>query len=289
MWKNCPKRWKLKYIDNIRKDEPSVAALFGTAMHEVLQEYLTTMYNESVLSANEMNLNQMLKDKIKSQYKEILTENNNVHFSNTTELSEYYEDGVEILKYFKKNRDSIFPKKNYELVGIELPIKHIATPSNENVKMIGFLDIVVKDTLTNKHYIYDFKTSTRGWGNYQKNDKTKISQLILYKKYFSEQYGCDPSSIEIEYLILKRKVDPDAQYAAMMKRIQRFRPPNGTIKLKQAGNEISDFVSTVFNNDGSYNLEIGYPAVAGFNNSNCKFCEFKDDEHLCNKKERISE
>jgi hypothetical protein len=288
MWKSCPRRWKLKYADNIRKEEPSVSALFGTAMHEVLQEYVTEMYSSSVSKANELNLNEMLRNKIKKQYKDLLVENNNVHFSNTSELSEYYEDGVEILNFFKKNREAIFPKKDYELVGIEMPIDRIASEHNKNIKIVGFLDVVIKDTSLNKYYIYDFKTSTKGWGKYQKNDKVKISQLILYKKYFAEQYQCDLSSIDIEYIILKRKINQDAEYASMKQRIQRFRPPSGTLKVKQISNEINKFVTTVFNEDGSYNLNIIYPSVAGFNNSNCRFCEFKDDQHLCNKNERIS-
>lgn len=288
MWKSCPHRWRLKYVNNIRIDEPSVAALFGTAMHEVLQEYLTVMYTNSIAKADEMNLNELLRNKIKSEYKDLLVENNNVHFSSTTELSEYYEDGVAILNYFKKNRNTVFPKKNYELVGIEVPIDMQASVKNPNVKMSGFLDVVVRDTALNKVYIYDFKTSVKGWGNYQKNDKVKISQLVLYKKYFAEQYKCDLNSIDIAYLILKRKIQEDAMYSAMTKRIQTFKPANGTLSIKKITNEIDKFVEHVFNEDGSYKIDIPYPAVAGFNNSNCRFCEFKDSEDLCSKKERIA-
>lgn len=287
MWSSCPHRWKLKYIDNIRKDEPSVAALFGTAMHEVLQEYITVMYNVSVKAANELTLNEMLRDKLKTQYKTLLVENNNVHFSNTSELSEYYEDGVEILNFFKKNRDVIFPKKNYELVGIEMPINILASKLNENVNMTGFLDVVIKNTELNKYYIYDFKTSKKGWGTYVKNDKVKISQLILYKKYFAEQYNCDISAIEIEYVILKRKLMENPEYPSMAKRIQRFRPPSGTIKLKQVTTHIDKFISTVFNEDGSYNTSQTYMPIAGPSATHCKFCEYRDNDELCPKKERI--
>lgn len=287
LWKACPKHWKLKYIDGIRKDEPSVAAIFGTAMHETLQEYLTVMYNESMVKADKLNLNEMLKTKIYNQYKSLLIENSNVHFSTNQELSEYYLDGVEIIEYFKKNKASIFPKKSYKLIGIELPIDIIASEKNKNVKIIGFLDVVVQDTSRNKFYIYDFKTSVRGWGKYQKGDAVKISQLILYKKFFAEQYHHKPEDIEIEYLILKRKIDENAEYTAMKKRIQRFAPPNGTIKLKQIGMELTNFVTSVFNDDGSYNKTIAYPATAGHNYNNCRFCEFRDDENNCPKKERI--
>lgn len=287
MWSACPKRWKLKYIDNIRIEGPSVAAMFGTAMHEVLQEYLTIMYNSTIKNANELDLNNLLKTKLKSLYKELLTENDNVHFSNSSELSEYYEDGVAIIEYFKKNRDSIFPKKTYELVGVEVPIDIIASDKNKNVKMIGFLDIVIKDTATHKYYIYDFKTSVKGWGDYQKKDTVKVSQLVLYKKYFSEQYNCDPNKISIAYIILKRKILENAEYSAMSKRIQRFVPAHGTVSIKKITNSVDKFISTVFNEDGSYNTGIEYKAVAGFNNSNCKFCEYKGNEELCPKQERI--
>lgn len=286
-WKNCPRRWKLKYIDNIRINIPSVAAMFGTAMHETLQEYLTVVYNDTIIKANEMDLHKMLRDKMKIQYKTLLEENNNVHFSSTSELSDYYYDGVQILDYFKKNRDSIFPKKNYELVGIELPINIVASPINENVKMVGFIDIVVKDTSIDKYYIYDFKTSTSGWGKYQKQDKAKQSQLVLYKKFFSDQYKCDPSQIEIEYLILKRKLQEDAIYPSMSKRIQRHAPSHGIVSLKKAINDLSEFIQSVFNDDGSYNTSIDYQPTAGFNNSNCRFCEYKENDKLCPKNERI--
>lgn len=287
LWKSCPKRWNLKYVRGIRKDQPSVSAIFGTAMHETLQEYLTVMYEQTIAHADNLNLNEMLKVKIYDQYKTILTENNNIHFSTSAELSDYYLDGVQILEYFKKNRSTIFPKKNYELVGIELPIEIIASETNKHVKMIGFLDVVVKDTALNKIYIYDFKTSTRGWGKYQKGDPVKVSQLVLYKKFFSQQYECPPENIEIEYLILKRKIEQDAQYPAMLKRVQRFAPPSGTIKLKQIGVELSTFVNSVFKEDGSYNIDIAYPPIAGHNANNCRFCEFRDDEINCPRNERI--
>jgi len=287
MWKACPKRWKLKYMDGLRKDEPSVAALFGTAMHETLQSYLTELYNNSARAADSMDLNLMLKTKLYEQYKQLLTENNGVHFSTSAELSEYYVDGVEILNYFKKNRNSIFPKKHFKLIGIELPIDFLVTEKNSNVKIIGFLDIVVHDTALNKYYIYDLKTSVRGWGKYQKGDSVKVSQLVLYKNFFSKQYNIPVENVEIEYIILKRKIEEDAEYASMKKRIQHFSPPSGTVKLKQINAELSTFVTTVFNEDGSYNTDNKYMAVGGFNNNNCRFCEYRDDEENCPKKERL--
>ena len=47
----CPKRWKLNYIDKRGTYSQSIYTLFGTAMHEVLQSYLTIMYEESAAAA----------------------------------------------------------------------------------------------------------------------------------------------------------------------------------------------------------------------------------------------
>ena len=56
----------------------------------------------------------------------------------------------------------------------------------------------------------------------------KQFQLILYKKYFSEQFGIPEKDIDIEFLITRRKVYVDGDYP--QKRIQEFRPASGRNK-----------------------------------------------------------
>ena len=41
MYKQCPHRWKLHYKDKISQREPSIYMIFGTAIHEIIQKYLT--------------------------------------------------------------------------------------------------------------------------------------------------------------------------------------------------------------------------------------------------------
>ena len=75
MWKDCPHRWKLTYIDKLSTYKPSTAAMFGTVMHEVLQEYVKTIYEESIVEANKLDLNEMLQSGIRDNYKKLITEN----------------------------------------------------------------------------------------------------------------------------------------------------------------------------------------------------------------------
>ena len=40
MWSGCPQQYKLSYIDELAQSGGSIHTIFGTAMHETLQEYL---------------------------------------------------------------------------------------------------------------------------------------------------------------------------------------------------------------------------------------------------------
>jgi hypothetical protein len=67
-----------------------------------------------------------------------------------------------------------------------------------------------------------------------KKRKTKIKQfqLLLYKKYFSEHFNFPIENIEVEFFIVKRKLYESEEF--VIKRIQKFKPASGKIKLKKA-------------------------------------------------------
>jgi hypothetical protein len=287
MWKGCPHRWKLNYIDKVSVPSPSIALVFGTAMHEVLQMYVEMLYRSTIEEANALPLEDLLKEKMGVEYKKMLTENNDEHFSHRDEMQEHLMDGIEIIRWFKAHREEFFMKKGWELVGIEKPINIIPVESNPNVRLVGFLDLVMRDLKTGKIHIYDFKTSTSGWNKYTKADKVKTSQLVLYKTFYAKQYDIHPDDIEIEYLILKRKIAEDAEYAAMKKRVQRFAPSHGKVSQTQILKEIQTFVETAFDSEGNKRTDIYYPPIEGEKKKNCRWCEFKDRDDLCPIKNRV--
>jgi hypothetical protein len=285
MYSTCPKHWELAYVKNLRTFSQSIHTIFGTAFHETLQNYLTVMFEQSVTKANEIDINKYLADQMHSLYKEAV-EKIGGHFSTQRELNEFYSDGIAILDWFKKKRGQYFSAKNEELLGIEIPIYHPVNNTNDIVMMLGYLDIVVRDKRDNKITIIDIKTSTRGWNKYQKADKTKTSQLVLYKKYFAEQYGFDVENIDIKYMIVKRKLIDGAMFP--QKRITEFMPASGKPTRNKLANSIKSFVDLNFDSDGSY-IDKQHAAVAGKNNKNCKWCEFKDQPTLCAPHKRIKE
>jgi hypothetical protein len=286
MYSQCPKHWELAYAKGLRTFSQSIHTIFGTAMHETLQHYLSVMYDQSVKAADEINLHKYLKDQMFNLYKEAVDKMGE-HFSNKFELGEFYEDGVAIIDWFKRKRGQYFSRKNEELIGIEVPIYHPASTGNDTIMMMGYLDVVIRDKRDDKITIIDIKTSTMGWNKYQKADKIKTSQLVLYKKYFAEQYGYDVEKIDIKYMIVKRKLIEGAMFP--QKRITEFAPASGKPTRNKLQTSIEGFVNSSFNPDGSYNLERTYPAVAGKNKKNCKYCEFADQPDLCPTKNRIKE
>ena len=274
-FRSCPHKWALQYKDGHKTFSPSIHTVFGTAFHETLQHYLTIMYDKSGAAADRENINELLEDNLREEYATQYKKNKNLHFSNGEEIREFYEDGVEILNFIKKKRSAYFSKKGWYLVGCEIPISIMPNNMYKHVIYQGFLDVVLYHEPSYTFKIIDIKTSTRGWNNKVKKDEEKQFQLILYKKYFSEQFGIPEKDIDIEFLITRRKVYVDGEYP--QKRIQEFRPASGRNKLAKATRVLNEFIEAVFNKKGYKDKNYG-PQPSKWN---CSFCPFKENQKLC--------
>ena len=103
IFRGCPHRWKLQYKDKIKRFNSSIHTVFGTALHEVLQHYITVMYEKSFTEADRINTSEMLEETLRGEYAKQYKANNKQHFSSPEELREFYEDGLAILQWFKRN------------------------------------------------------------------------------------------------------------------------------------------------------------------------------------------
>jgi hypothetical protein len=279
LYATCPRRWKLDYLDGLRVYEQNINTCFGSAFHHTVQSYVQCMFSDSLKVADEMNLNEFLKESMFNEYKQALTKNGNQHFSTPQELAEFHQDGVAILNYFKRHRIEFFNTKHHELIGIEQPLR---VDLVNNITFVGFIDIIIKDKRNNSYTIYDIKTSTQGWNKYQKADISKTAQLLLYKEFYAKQFGVDVDSINVEYIIVRRKINEELEFVP--KRIQTFSPASGKPSRNKVGKLFQEFLQNCFAEGGTYNSTGQYPA---FETSACKYCPYKSDEQHCPKKERI--
>jgi hypothetical protein len=266
----CQRQWYLQYVQKLAPYQPSVHAVFGTAMHETIQTWLETMYHGKVKDAMDMNLDNLLYHNISKAYKSTKAMNSHQHFSTDTELTQFWIDGKHILNYLKKKRGTYFSTKTMVLAGVETLLYQELRPG---VQFKGFIDLVFYHPLADTWTIMDIKTSTSGWRDEAKKDEKRIAQILLYKEFFAQQFDIDIEKIDVEYFILKRRVPKDAEYAAMERRVQTFTPPSGKIKRGKALSMMKDFVETAINQNGEY-IDKDYPTNPS--KWGCNFCAFKE-------------
>ena len=277
MYRSCPKKWSLQYRDGHKTSEQSIHMTFGTAVHEAIQHYLDTMYDTSGAAADRIDIEEYFEDCFRKTYLKDYKKNKNVHFSNPAEMKEFFDDGMNILNYFKKKRNAHFTKKGWHLVQCELPMLVSPNTTYKNVLYRGYLDVVMYHEPTNTIKIIDIKTSTRGWGAREKKNEDKQFQLILYKKFFAQQYDFPIENIDIEFFIVKRKLYESEDY--VIPRIQIFKPASGKIKMSRAEKAMNEFIKDVFTLDAKFKEDVMIPNPSKWN---CGFCPYKNKKELCN-------
>jgi hypothetical protein len=274
IYATCPHQWYLSYVENKNPYQATIHTVFGTAFHETLQKYIDVMYNESGAAADRLDLETLFTDRFRAVYSEEY-EKTKEHFTNAQEMREFYDDGVAIIKWIKTRRNKLFTVRKVKLLGIEMPL---LVGLNKNVYLKGYIDFVLYDEDLQKVYIYDIKTSTRGWGEREKKDDNKLAQILLYKEYFGRQFGFDVDRIEVEYFIVKRKIWEASEFP--IPRVQSFKPASGKTKRRQAVEKMENFIKDCFD-------EFGKPQVKSYlkqiGESSCKWCPYANKPELCDK------
>ena len=245
-WDKCPYTWKLDYVDKVETFIGNIYTLFGTAVHETLQAYLVCYYERTIKEADNLPLRDILQYRMEENYK-ISKEKHGDDFEVTLEeMKDFFNDGCTIIDEFLKHKSGYFPKKNTELVGIEIALNHKV---NDNISFRGYMDVVIHNKTTGRIKIIDIKTSTMGWNKYMKADKNKTNQLLLYKYFFSKERDISIDKIDIEYLILKRKLYENFDYP--QKRVQTFTPANGKPSINRVMNRLQEFIEECFDDEGT--------------------------------------
>jgi|TARA_B100001094_G_scaffold8500_2_gene7653 hypothetical protein len=244
-WDKCPYTWKLDYVDKISTFKGNIYTLFGTAVHETIQAYLVCYYEKTIKEADALPLIDILQYRMEENYKISKEQHGDDFEVSLDEMKEFFNDGCKIIDEFLKRKSSYFPKKNTELVGIEVSLDY---DMPNDMKFKGYMDVVLHNKVTGRTRIIDIKTATMGWNKYMKADKNKTNQLLLYKKFFSKQMEISTDKIDVEYLILKRRLYENFDYP--QKRIQQFSPASGTPSVNRVMKRLQEFIEECYDEDG---------------------------------------
>ena len=276
-WDKCPQMWKLNYVDKVGTFTGNIYTIFGTAVHEVIQAYLVCYYERTIKEADALPLVDILKYRLEENFKKSKAIHKDEFEVTKEEMVEFFNDGIKIIEEFKKRKSSYFPKKNTELVGIEIGLSFDLP---KEMRFNGYMDVVLHNKNTGRIKIIDIKTATMGWNKYQKADKNKTNQLLLYKYFFSQQREIPIDKIDIEYLILKRRLYENMDFP--QKRIQTFSPASGKPSINKVMNRLDEFITDCFDENGML-IEKDY--FKNVSTKNCKYCEFRDKPDLCDRKQ----
>jgi len=245
-WDKCPYTWKLNYVDKAETFKGNIYTLFGSAVHETIQAYLVCYYERTIKEADNLPLRDILQYRMEENYKISKEQHGDDFEVSLDEMKEFFNDGCNIIDEFLKRKSSYFPKKNTELVGIEIGLNHRVSDS---IKFRGYMDVVLHNKTTGRIKIIDIKTATMGWNKYMKADKNKTNQLLLYKYFFSKEKEISIDKIDVEYLILKRRLYENFDYP--QKRIQTFSPASGKPSINKVMNRLQEFIDECFDEDGN--------------------------------------
>ena len=276
----CPHKWELTYLMGMRVDKPNIHLLFGNAMHNLIQEYIGLAFEKGTFDIP-FDYRDKLYTYMETEYVE-MTKRYGGEFVEGETIVEYYNAGVEIMIELKERLSEIITPSRHDFLGAEVPLVCIPIKGYKKVKFRAYIDLLFFDRLLGKYIIIDIKTSKKGWDKYKKNDMTNLSQMMLYKWYFSLIYGIPVSAIDVEYLIVKKDVIGKDSH------IQRFKPEFSDSVMMERVDAFKFFVRHSYMDDGTYDLEGEYPPVMGGSRSpNCRFCEYVDNHKVCPIEKRL--
>jgi len=271
IFKRCPLQWKLKYIDKLAPFESSIDTIFGKAMHETIQLFFKTALGKTKKAATSLPLFDILMNYLLYFYNEERV-NRGCDFLTKADIKKYFVYGANGLDYLCKHVSDFITLKEYELVGIELPINRMM--NDQGLVFVGRIDLLLKKKSDSRYWMIDIKTSSMGWPSKYKTDMTKTGQLLLYKQFYCEANNIDPDMVCTEFWVFRKRL-PQSDYPVPY--IQRIRVASGGINTKRIITEVQEFVSKCYNgvdfiNEGHY---------ASTKPDSCIFCPHKYDKEVC--------
>ena len=164
IWKECPWKHKLQYIDKIKGFRGNEYTAFGTAVHDVCEklarkdissnEQASLLFDQAF--ASELHKLKEVKEIDKKMVVDMRTQGKNLIPSIMPELNKVFE--------------------KYNIHSTEYKLYESIEEHNKNFK--GYIDLVLK-LPDDKYIILDWKTCSWGWDSRKKSDKMINYQLNI--------------------------------------------------------------------------------------------------------------
>lgn len=240
IWKDCPYKYKINYIDGKKLFLGNEYTVFGTALHEACERKVLDNSVDEV---------QIFCDKFVEELQKLPPE---VVIEQKI-IDDMRAQGTKLAALVLPALKQYFG--SFTVIGAEEELLRKLQESEYEFK--GYVDLILQ-TPDGKYHIIDWKTCSWGWDMEKKSDPMTNYQLTLYKHFFSQIKNVDPKDIETHFALLKRTAKKD--------NVELFRVTSGPKKVQNALKILNNAV---------HNISSGnFPK----NRLNCKQCEFYKTE-----------
>ena len=186
VWTECPFKYKLSYVDGIKKFSGNEYTAFGTALHKACEKKLL---NDSELE--QVIFSETFEKELNSLSPDTKTDQNLI--------LEMKEQGKMLASLAIPALREKFG--DFSVVAAEADLFESLQEFPEwNFK--GFIDLVIK-TPDGKVHILDWKSCAWGWDVEKKSDPMVTYQLTFYKHFYAKKHNIDPKTIETYFALLK--------------------------------------------------------------------------------------
>lgn len=194
VFKQCPYRYKLKYIDKNYTNTSSLALQIGTLCHYCMEMKYSGMSVDKILQGLDNGFKTDMET-IKG-LNELIDEYPFEFYEINEKSGMSLEDKIKEFKNKLKNEPIDI---DWEVIGLE---KEFEITFNNKAKIKGFIDRIDRHKLTGEIRVIDYKTNNK---EYDKKDLATPLQMYIYSLACYELYGQYPTECIYDLLFLNKK------------------------------------------------------------------------------------
>jgi len=256
-FQQCQHKHLLEKYLGLITEPPSIHLIFGNSVHKAIEIGIKTKCDvtERVTIFREDFSKEML-DKMQGS-------------PDFRSFGDFIEQGENIIRYLIT--EEILAQ--YDIVGVEYPLyEHLYGPFHFK----GFIDLIVRDKITGRYVIIDWKTSGEEWNvPKKKKDNVFLSQMRFYKYFFSRKHNVDMEEIDCRYVVLNRLVNKNLPQMGFGK-LQEVNIYSNAIDIEESLRLLAESIKKI-HIDNKF-LKAKLTGQKG----NCFFCAHKNNIGLCN-------
>ena len=191
---DCPRRYRLRYVDRLQEAFQTAEAYLGTRVHETLQ----WLYTER--EAGRSHDEDAAVERYRETWRQELRPTVRV-VADGASFEQYLEDGAEMIR---RHVRGTFAEDRLETLAIEPKVSLTLAPTpGTTAAYIGYVDRLARDRETGLMHVIDFKTSR----HVPQDAASAGTQLRGYGIAVLEQHGGAEVALRYEYLRHGRRLD----------------------------------------------------------------------------------